>query len=207
MRTWNGNLAFLKYCTANQSCVTKYWETHLSHSYRWLQRQSVSPPSTSNCVAHWGKIARKKTQIKIEEQTVLSSDNSWSSPHHRPNKLNIQQHDERPVRPTYTPPTSFFPAACSTGSATPRLTTPISQSAELPKSRMWGNVRYYPLTALRNSWACVRGNPLREEEGCLNRKQNTVCLLCPLLLIIKMEFEQGGHLAGVIHAGGQACAL
>lgn len=60
---------------------------------------------------------------------------------------------------------------------------------ELPKCRIWGNVRYYPMTALCNSWACVTSNPLSEESR-LNRKQNTVCLLCPQLLIIKMEFAQ-----------------
>lgn len=59
--------------------------------------------------------------------------------------------------------------------------------SELPKCGIWGNVRYYPMTALYNSWACVSRNPLRGESR-LNRKQNTVCLLCPQLLIIKMEF-------------------
>ena len=205
MRTWNRNVAFLKYRTANQSCVTKYSETHLSHSYTWLQRRSVSPPSTSNCVAHWGKIARKKTQIKNRPSWAPTT--AEPHPHHR-QENRIYSNTMRGLSILHVRYQHLsFSAACSTGSATPRLTTPISQSAELPKSRIWGNVRYYPLTALRNSWACVRGNPLREEEGCLNRKQNTVCLLCPLLLIIKMEFEQGGHLAGVIHAGGQACAL
>lgn len=59
--------------------------------------------------------------------------------------------------------------------------------SELPTCGIWGNVRYYPTTALYNSWACVSRNLLRGESR-LNWKQNTVCLLCPQLLIIKMEF-------------------
>lgn len=59
--------------------------------------------------------------------------------------------------------------------------------SELPTCGIWGNVRYYPTTALYNSWACVSRNLLRGESR-LNRKQNTVCFLCPQLLIIKMEF-------------------
>lgn len=83
-------------------------------------------------------------------------------------------------------PSLFFTAYPPLHHTSPHYT---NSSAELPKCRIWGNIRYYPLTALCNSWACVRGNPLREESR-LNRKQNTVCLLCPLLLIIKMEFAQ-----------------
>lgn len=49
---------------------------------------------------------------------------------------------------------------------------------ELPKCRIWGNVRYYPMTALCNSWACVTSNPLREESR-LNRKQNSLPPLSP----------------------------
>ncbi len=51
-------------------------------------------------------------------------------------------------------------------------------------------IRYYPLTALCNSRACVRDNPLSGERSRpIGNK--TVSLLCPLLLIIKMEWEQG----------------
>lgn len=56
-----------------------------------------------------------------------------------------------------------------------------------------------------NSRVCVRDNPLREERSCLDKNQNTVCLSCPLLLIIKMEYK--GHPIQVIHARGQAPAF
>lgn len=57
-------------------------------------------------------------------------------------------------------------------------------SCELPKHRIWGNVRCYPLTALCNSWAYVGNNPLTGERPCFSGKQNTVCLLHPWLLIM-----------------------
>lgn len=65
----------------------------------------------------------------------------------------------------------------------------ISQSAELPKYRIWGNVRCYPLTALCNSWACVRVILLQGRKVPLIGNK-TVCLLCPLLLIMKLQLAQ-----------------
>lgn len=86
---------------------------------------------------------------------------------------------------SFKPPS--LPHTLQSHCSSPRYLTTLNP--ELPKCRIWGNVRYYPMTALCNPWACVTSNPLREESR-LNRKQNTVCLLCPQLLIIKMEFAQ-----------------
>ena len=213
MRTWHGNIAFLKYRTANQSCVTKYSETHLSHSCTWLRWQRVSPPSTSSCVAPIGgrvagkKQNKKKTQIKIEEQTVLSSDNSWSSPS---SALTLQEKKKKKTEYTATPAEACPSYMCATDIFLFPLRAllglpPLASPHQFPRVPSCQKAGYEEMSDIIPWQPYVTpervsgGNPLREEEeeGCLNRKQNTV--LSPLSPAFNNQngvCTKGGHLAG-----------